>query len=45
MLLEPTPVVSPMPILLIGVIDRMFLNIRPMQNPLKKLLEQVKDQI
>jgi site-specific recombinase XerD len=27
------------------VIDRMFLNILPMQNPPKKLLEQVKDQI
>jgi hypothetical protein len=32
-------------ILPIGVIDRMFLNILPMPNPPKKLLEQVKDQI
>jgi hypothetical protein len=32
-------------ILLMGVINRMLLNILPMQNPPKKLLEQVKDQI
>jgi hypothetical protein len=34
-----------LPILLIGVIDRMFLNILPIQNPPKNLLEQIKDQI
>jgi hypothetical protein len=33
------------PILPIGVINRTFLKILPMQNPPKNLLEQVKDQI
>jgi hypothetical protein len=34
-----------LPILLIGAIDRIFLNILPMQNLPKRLLELVKDQI
>jgi hypothetical protein len=42
---SPARIIGFLTILPIGVIDRTFLNILPMQNPPKKLLEQLKGRI